>query len=209
MARRGKEATRERILEAAEDVFSQKGYHDSLMDDIATTSKTSKGALYFHFPSKESLFFALLERLAAKLERDVAREIERRAGAVAKIEGALEAVLASLSKRRRLAQILLRQGYGLCPAFEDKRLELFDRFAVLIQGVLDEAVAEGSLAPLDARLTAYAWLGALNEVVTRWLLRGEPHPLNDALPALLPLFLRGVGVDPDSGDALRQEKPRS
>lgn len=58
---RGKEATRQRIVEAAIAVFAEKGYHDAAVDEIVRASGTSKGAFYFHFPSKEEIFFALIE----------------------------------------------------------------------------------------------------------------------------------------------------
>ena len=48
--------TRERILEAAELVFADNGYHEALVDDIGKRTSMSKGGLYFHFPSKEDLF---------------------------------------------------------------------------------------------------------------------------------------------------------
>ena len=44
-----KSATRERILDAAAEVFATKGYHSSVVDDIVHDSNTSKGAVYFHF----------------------------------------------------------------------------------------------------------------------------------------------------------------
>ena len=107
---RDKELTRERILDAAEKLFAEKGFHETAMDEIVQVAKVSKGGVYFHFPSKEQLFFALLDKLADALQRDVQREIARRCGAVNKIQGALEVVLKNLSSRCRLAQILLRQG---------------------------------------------------------------------------------------------------
>jgi AcrR family transcriptional regulator len=109
---RDKELTRERILEAAEKLFAEKGFHETAMDEIVRASKVSKGGVYFHFPSKEELFFALLDKLADALQREVQREIARRRGAVAKIQGALEVVLRTLTSQRYLAQIILRQGHG-------------------------------------------------------------------------------------------------
>jgi AcrR family transcriptional regulator len=54
----------ERILDAATHVFSTKGYHATLVDEIAAEAQTSKGGIYFHFPNKQSIFLALLDRLA-------------------------------------------------------------------------------------------------------------------------------------------------
>jgi TetR/AcrR family fatty acid metabolism transcriptional regulator len=191
---RDKELTRERILEAAEKLFAEKGFHETAMDEIVRASKVSKGGVYFHFPSKEELFFALLDKLADALQREVQREIARRRGAVAKIQGALEVVLRTLTSQRYLAQIILRQGHGLGPSFERKRLEIYSRFARLIKENLDEALAEGSIPPINTEITAYAWLGAINELVLRWVYTGQPDPLTQTLPTLQELFLRGIGI---------------
>lgn len=191
---RDKEQTRERILDAAEKLFAEKGFHETAMDEIVQAAQISKGGVYFHFPSKEQLFFALLDKLADALQHEVQREIARRRGAVHKIRGALEVVLKNLASKRRLAQIVLRQGYGLGPAFERKRLEIYSRFAQVIKGHLDEAVAEGSIPPINTEITAYAWLGAINELVLRWIYTGKPDPLTESLPALLEIFLRGIGI---------------
>jgi TetR/AcrR family fatty acid metabolism transcriptional regulator len=195
---RDKELTRERILEAAEKLFAEKGFHETAMDEIVRASKVSKGGVYFHFPSKEELFFALLDKLADALQREVQREIARRRGAVAKIQGALEVVLRTLTSQRHLAQIILRQGHGLGPSFERKRLEIYSRFARLIKENLDEALAEGSILPINTEITAYAWLGAINELVLRWIYTGQPDPLTQTLPTLQELFLRGIGITQSS-----------
>jgi TetR/AcrR family fatty acid metabolism transcriptional regulator len=195
---RDKELTRERILEAAERLFAEKGFHETAMDEIVRASKVSKGGVYFHFPSKEELFFALLDKLADALQREVQREIARRRGAVAKIQGALEVVLRTLTSQRHLAQIILRQGHGLGPSFERKRLEIYSRFARLIKENLDEALAEGSIPPINTEITAYAWLGAINELVLRWIYTGQPDPLTQTLPTLQELFLRGIGITQSS-----------
>ena len=47
---------------------------------------------------------------------------------------------------------------------------------------------------MDTQVAATAWFGALNEVVTRWLLSGTPDRLQDAYDALRPLLIRSVGV---------------
>ena len=63
------EETRERILDAALNIFSSKGYHDTRMDEIVEESDTSKGAVYFHFPSKQRIFLAIVEEFTGLLEK--------------------------------------------------------------------------------------------------------------------------------------------
>ncbi len=66
--------------------------------------------------------------------------------------------------------------------YEAKRAEVHERFAGLIRGYLDEAVAEGAIAPLDTRVATLAWLGAVNEIVVQWLHAGSPDPRREPSP---------------------------
>ena len=187
-------ATRERILHAALTVFARKGYHKALVDDIVRASRTSKGAVYHHFPNKEALFLSLVDDFVARLAQAVAHAIAGSHGALGKVEAALRAGLETFAANREFARILLLEAVSLGPAYEAKRAESHERFAALIRGYLDEAAAEGSIPPLDTRVATLAWLGAVNEVVIQWLSRGEPDLLREAVPALTPMLLRSIGA---------------
>ena len=51
------------IINAAEDVFTQKGFDEARMDDIAEETGLSKGTLYLYFKSKDDLIIAILDRM--------------------------------------------------------------------------------------------------------------------------------------------------
>ena len=77
--RRNKSLTKKIILNTAENIFAKDGYHKTSMDKIAEKSGTSKGSIYFHFPSKENLFCSLIDKLANSLEQatiNAARRIQ-------------------------------------------------------------------------------------------------------------------------------------
>jgi AcrR family transcriptional regulator len=187
-------ATRDKILHAALDVFAEKGYHRALVDDIVRASRTSKGAVYHHFPNKEALFLALVDEFSGRLAAAVAEGIAGAHGALGKVQAALTAGLETFAKHRELARILLLESVSLGSAYLAKRVEVRERFAALIQAHLDQAVAEGSIPPLDTRVATLAWLGAVNEVVIQWLHDGRPDLLSEAVPALTPLLLRSIGA---------------
>ena len=189
-----KVATRDRILQAALQVFAQKGYHRALVDDIVHASRTSKGAVYHHFPNKEALFLALVDDFSARLAESIAEAIADAHGALGKVEAALRAGLLTFAHHRDLARILLLESVSLGPAYEGKRAEVHGRFAALIQGYLDQAVSEEAIPPLDTRVATLAWLGAVNEVVIQWLYSGRPDLMTEAVPALTPLLLRSIGA---------------
>ena len=65
----------------------------------------------------------------------------------------------------------------------------------MIASYLDQTVAEGAIPTLDT-VAGCVWLGAINEVVLRWL-HEEPPSLEDALPVLRAMLLRSIGVTTD------------
>jgi TetR/AcrR family transcriptional regulator, fatty acid metabolism regulator protein len=188
-------ATRDRILEAALDIFARKGYHRAIVDDIVRASGTSKGAVYHHFPNKEAVFLALVDDFAARLATAVAETIAARQGALSKVEGALTAALATFADNERLARLILLEAVSLGPTYQAKRAEVADRFAALIQNYLDEAAADGSIPPLDTRIATLAWLGAINEIVTQWLHANVPD-LRATIPPLTHILLQSIRALP-------------
>lgn len=191
---RNKAATRERIIEAATQAFAEQGYHDTSMDDIVRRAGMSKGAIYFHFPGKEALFFTLVERLADVLESSARKSISRESGGTARVDATFKAMLELLSRHQGLARVVLIGGAGLGPSLDRRLLKLHERFARFIRGYLDKAVADGSIPPVDTEVAAYAWLGAINEIVIRWLYAGKPDALDEAAPHLRALLLRSIGA---------------
>jgi AcrR family transcriptional regulator len=177
------------------EVFAREGYHGARMDAIARVAGTSKGALYFHFPGKLPLFSALVDAFAAGLAHDVAAAIEHERGAVAKVGAALAAALGTFGRHRALAHIVLVESASVGPAHAAKRQEVLGRFAELVRHHLDQAVAEGTIPPGDTAVAAYAWLGAVNELVTQWVLGRIPE-LAAVAPTLAELLLRSIGAPP-------------
>jgi AcrR family transcriptional regulator len=71
------DATQQRILDAATDVFSARGFSAATMADIVENSGASIGSIYHHFGAKKELFLAIYDRLSAEVElriADAARE---------------------------------------------------------------------------------------------------------------------------------------
>lgn len=183
--------TRERILDASLNIFSRKGYYDTRLDEIAEESGSSKGSIYFHFPNKEKLFIALVDQFSDLLERRVTEAIEQTPAGMGRVRVALEEVLDTFSKYRRPAKILLVQAVGLGNVFEKKRMEATDRFAELIRSYLDEAIEIGDIPAIDTEVVAHAWMGAIYNVIIKWVNTGEPEP-DRILETLLPLLLKSV-----------------
>ena len=187
---------RQRILDAGLAVFSRKGYRDAAVDDIAAASETSKGGVYFHFPNKQAIFLALLERMGSLLIEKVETAMAREPDPIARGDVALLTVIRTFAGHRSLARLFLVEAMGAGREFNDAIMTLHGRFTALIKRHLDDAVDRRLIAPLDTETASAAWFGALNEVAIRWVLTGTPARLADTYPTLRELLARSVGIPP-------------
>ncbi|MFT5195996.1 MAG: AcrR family transcriptional regulator [Cellvibrionaceae bacterium] len=200
---RDKEYTRKKILDAALDVFSDKGYHNTKLDEIADESATSKGSIYFHFPNKERLFLSLVDQFSDLLEKQTREAIESEPKGIVRVEIALRTVLETFARYRRPAKILLVQAMGLGQPFEQKRMEVNERFARMISEYLTEAIETGELAAdeFDVEFVSHAWMGAIYHLVIRWVYTGEPSN-QKIVTDLVPILLRSVGHEAKLADSV-------
>lgn len=186
---------RERILDAAFHVFSRRGYRAAGVDEVGRQAETSKGGVYFHFPTKEALFLELLRTTADRLVDKVEREVAEVPDPIDRADVALRTVLGTFAGHRTMARLFLIDAVGAGSTFQSELQRMHERFITIIAGHLDDAVAADIIDPIDTRLAGTAWFGALNEVVMRWLMDDDPGRLEDAYPTLRAILLRSVGID--------------
>ena len=187
-------ARQRRILDAALRVFSRRGYRDASVDEIAEESHTSKGGLYFHFPGKEAIFLHLLDRTVSRLRDKAESAMAAHDDPIAKADAALLAVLHTFAKHRALARLFMVEALGAGREFQCRLAETRAEFAAIIQHHLDDAVAQGVIEPIDTEIAGRAWFGALNEVITNWVILGQAERLEDTYASLRPFLMRSVGA---------------
>ena len=105
------EERRTGILDAALAVFSQRGYHEASIDDIASEAGVSKALIYEHFASKQELYADLIARNARELNQRVAGAlvgVEVESG-VGRLATGLEAFFAFVEERRDAWRMLFRE----------------------------------------------------------------------------------------------------
>jgi AcrR family transcriptional regulator len=190
-----------RILDAATRVFSTKGYHGTLVDEIALEAETSKGGVYFHFPNKQAIFLALLDKLATILRERVEAAVAREAEPLARADAALRVVLETFGSHRRLTRLFMVEALGAGPEFNARMFGIRRSFADLIKTQLDDAVCTGAIPAIDTATVSAAWFGGVSEVVTRWVLADQPTPLDEVYPTLRAVLLRGIQAGSGSAHA--------
>jgi AcrR family transcriptional regulator len=188
--------TYDRILNAATEVIARQGYSGAGVQEIIERAGASKGSFYFHFPSKEKMVEALVQRMSEKLIARVQELVEGQPTPLHRVAASIDALIATFARQRRVAQVLLLNIIGHGRATDKRFLPMRERFSLLIQQELDGAVTAGQIPPQDTTLVAQMWVGAIHEVILRWLLTGQPGAITSVTPQLQAALLRSLGADP-------------
>ena len=147
------------ILEAAGELFQEKGYDAATMTEIAARSKTAIGSLYRFFPSKELLAEALMEEYAARLLEEMDAVIARTERLSSRqLAESLVAYRLALKDRRRAALALLESASGIAGKRDRLRREILPRMVRII------AQARPDLTPARAEAMAPVVLHLLKAV---------------------------------------------
>jgi TetR/AcrR family fatty acid metabolism transcriptional regulator len=140
----------ELILEAAEALLAEKGYHAMAMDEIATRVGIAKGTVYLHFPSKDDLVVALFERELAAF-RAVVEEAARAPGtARARLEQILVQTYTGMRDRRTQLLLTLATDPTIRNELLDKRFALREHMCQVhsaIQTILEDGQMHGEFDP--------------------------------------------------------------
>lgn len=158
--------TRERILERAAQLFTEKGYEATSVQDLAQGLGLSKAALYHHFPNKEALLYEIslraLEGLLASAEPALTEPDPRTA-----LLRFMEAHGRYLEAHRPFFAAMLQGLESLSPEKRQEVVVLRDRYEEGLRAILRRGMAAGRFRPLDPALVGRGLLGMLNWMV-RW-----------------------------------------
>lgn len=189
----GKEAKRKAILEAAVRVFAEKGYFGARMRDVAAAAQVADGTLYLYFDSKEDLLTAVLEEHAQAFVERARRDCTQLADPRHMLRAVLERHLASLEANRALAtvfQIELRHSRKFLRRIAKGQVS---QYLQLLQELVANGIARGVFrGELDPKVAARVIFGAVDELVTAWILAQKPSGLKEQVAPLLDVLFYGL-----------------
>ncbi len=173
--RRARDEKRSAVLRTAVQLFLEVGYHRATLTEVAARLNITKPALYNYFRSKDEILEECY-RLGQQLVEASIADIERGGG-----DG-----LTKLRKLIHAYALLMTVDFGACQVrLDDRELPEPARARVraakrkddrVFRGYIEQGVRDGSIAPCNAKLSAFAIAGALN-----WI--GQWHQPNGALSA--------------------------
>ncbi len=189
--------TRQRLLQAAQELIEEGGYGAASVIAIAERAGVAAGTLYRHFSSKEELFVELFRAVCEREVRAIGaadEEMPPDAPSAERLETVLALFAERALRRPRLAWALIAEPVD--PRVDAERLAYRERYAALIADTLRRGIATGELPPQNAGLTAAALVGGCGEALVGPLspLATERPAPEEVLAALRMFVRRAVGA---------------
>jgi TetR/AcrR family fatty acid metabolism transcriptional regulator len=195
MARPRTPDKRSRILEAAVRVFARKGYFGARVSDIAKAARVADGTIYLYFKNKEDILVSLFDEVMAEHVEKGRQELAAVQDAEARLRVIARHHLRLLGSNRDLAvvfQVELRQSTKFMERFTAGWLR---DYLAIISEVIEEGQRDGTFrSDLSVKLATKAFFGALDEMVTSWILSPKDYDLVRQAAPVVDLFLHGAGA---------------
>lgn len=171
---------RKRILSAAVRTFGSRGYHEARIAEIAAQAGVAEGTVYLYFRNKEDLlgvvFDETMDGVLAE-GRAIAAAVEPAAERLVRLVDGHIRLLAGDRELASVFQIELRRSARLVERFS--RSKLVEYFRLLDQ-VIKDGIRTGEFRrDLDSRVAVRILFGGADEILSEWLLSGEPRPSAD------------------------------
>lgn len=199
MARRTKaeaEATRESILDAAEQVFMDKGVAKASLEEIARAAGVTRGAVYWHFRNKQDILDAMLERVRAPLG-EMIDETNTVGDSLERLKQVCTIALQKLANDTRYFRVyyILFHRNESDQAIE-KHKELSIEATTLVGDIFAKPDNAGRLhATLTPETAAFLLHTQMLGIFFDWLAAPDRRPLSDMAPLLVETAFRGLMAD--------------
>jgi AcrR family transcriptional regulator len=189
---------RNAILEAAEGVFAELGFHGARIQDVAERARVGVGTVYNHFAQKEDLLRALVDERTDELLGELAPAEGDKADFAGRLAARITRMLAFFDRHRGFYALVFRYTEGDGGSDEAHRIlvgkskKRIERFRTVFRTLMEEGIADGALEPIEATHLAAFLGGAIKAFALEAVIDAAPLPPAERARLIVRLFLRGA-----------------
>jgi len=199
LPRREREKLRQRqeMLAAAFDLFSQKGYHNVSMHEIAEQAEFAIGTLYKFFQNKEDLYKALVLEQCDKFEEAIGRAIEKPGDAVEKLRNYVRTKGERFRGNLPFVRLYLAESRGasfnIKAGLDEEVRKRYYAFLERLASIFASGIKNKRFRKIAGPYhLAVALDSALDAFLLLWLDAPERHPFPEDPDTILDIFFRGL-----------------
>jgi AcrR family transcriptional regulator len=189
-----KEARRLQVKSVAREVFAERGYHQTKIEDIVTRAGIARGTFYLYFQDKRAVFQELLADFFSTLQRSIIR-IDVSRDVTAQVRQNVRQVLQTLLDNRLVAKIMLSGAVGVDDEFDSQLLDFYGQVVDLIEASLRFGQGAGLIRPCNPRIAAFCMLGSIKEVMYHFVMERFVPSLDELVEELVAYNMQGFVTD--------------
>lgn len=184
---------REAILRAAIKVFARNGYFNSKVSDIASEAGIADGTVYLYFKSKEEVLHSVFDRAMEEFISEGKREIAEIQDVREKLRRIAQLHLGKLEADKDAAIVFQVELRGSTKFMEKFSAAGFAQYLDIIRQTIVEGQKQGVFRKdLSPTICSKIFYGALDEMVTNWILSKKDYALEPMADTVLEIFFGGV-----------------
>ncbi|HLU66982.1 MAG TPA: TetR/AcrR family transcriptional regulator [Kofleriaceae bacterium] len=187
---------RQQLLDAARVLFSERGYHETTVDDITRAADVAKGTFYLYFSEKREIYHEVIRGFLSLIKEfgDLATEHNPSpAEYFERIREGARRLIQVLQGNARLARLAYREALGVDETLTAMFRDFYREIAELEARNIELAMQLGVVRPCVPLVVAYAHIGTVERVVLEVLERPEDFPpLEEIVDELLRIGYEGV-----------------
>lgn len=191
LRQQSKQSTKEKILNAALAIFSEKGFHLATVDDIAEAAGVGKGTLYRYFANKETLFNELIRLRLEELEHNAQAVLDGQDDVLTMITKYVRIYFEFFDRNQRLYRLIVQERLEVGEQVQDVYFKRVMRSIPLLKRKIREASQQGVLKDVDFQTVFYGVMGFIHGVIQKWLAHDCCYSLMEELPTVMEVLFHG------------------
>jgi AcrR family transcriptional regulator len=187
---------RQRLLAAATDLFTQRGYAATTVREIVGAARVTKPVLYYYFRNKEGIYLELMQRAFARLDELIAGSAGDRGSATQKLLRLCDRTYTLFMENVKVARVMYSIYYGPqqgAPFFDFDSYHL--KFQEAVRGLIQEGIRNGEFRKGNSEDMTWAILGAINVAMEVHLGHIELELGREGLARVLKLIFHGISAE--------------
>ena len=183
--------TKRRIFQTAIKLFAEKGYDNTGIEEITAVAGYAKGALYYHFETKEDLFDMVLEEGLKLLNNSLEIKFRKCSNAVEKLKAILKVEIKCIIRYEDFVTVIINNILG-----ENSRTRkcknAFNKYVEMVQNVVQEGMDSGYFHSGDAEGIACGIIGVTFSSLLYRLKRNRNLSVDDIYNGYVETVIRGM-----------------
>jgi len=184
------------ILDAAAKLFSEKGFHDVSVDEIAEQVGISKGTVYLYYENKETLFQSIVTEKTKALYRDLQTTVDSSEPARRRIERFIEIMVAYFNRNQPIFKLFHTEKIRLSMENHSRLHEdgilAFRTYFELIARLMRDGQEQGLLRSMEPEVCAKSLMGLIHAYSFHRMLSGNRTNVQEETAQIMDLFLNGT-----------------